>query len=130
MPIFKYFVRVSRVRRPKRVTATAEYKKYKDQALVLAERRLAEFNLLYGYQVNRISIKNQRTRWGSCSKKGNINFNYRIALLPDRLADYLVVHELCHLGEFNHSQRFWDLVARTIPDYRQRRRELRAILFT
>ena len=106
-----------------------EYKKYKLQALVLAQRRLAEFNLFYGYQVNRVSIKNQRTRWGSCSKKGNINFNYRIALLPDRLADYLVVHELCHLGEFNHSQKFWDLVAKTIPDYRLRRKELRAILF-
>ena len=130
MPIFKYFVRVRRVRRPKRVTATAEYKKYKDQALALAQRRLAEFNLFYGYQIGRVSIKNQKTRWGSCSKKGNINFNYRIATLPDRLADYLVVHELCHLGEFNHSQQFWDLVAKTIPDYRERRRELRAILFT
>jgi predicted metal-dependent hydrolase len=58
---------------------------------------------------------------------GNINFNYKIALLPPRLADYIVVHELCHLGEFNHSKAFWDLVAVAIPDYRERRAELRAI---
>ena len=104
----------------------ADYKKYKEQALALATGKTAEFNRFYGFSYNRISIRNQKTRWGSCSKNGNINYNYRIALLPEPLADYLVVHELCHLGQMNHSRKFWDLVAKTIPDYKERRRALRS----
>jgi predicted metal-dependent hydrolase len=72
-----------------------------------------------------ITIKNHRTRWGSCSKRGNLNFNYRIALLPIELAEYIIVHELCHLYELNHSLRFWRHVARLQPDYAARRRRLR-----
>ena len=74
---------------------------------------------------NKINIKNQKTRWGSCSKKGNLNFNYKIALLPQHLADYIIVHELCHLGEFNHSRSFWNLVAKVFPEYLGIRNELR-----
>ncbi len=68
-----------------------------------------------------------KTRWGSCSKKKNLNFNARIAQLPDHLIDYVIVHELCHLIEFNHSAKFWALVAQTIPDPQNCRRELRHI---
>jgi len=71
----------------------------------------------YNFKINRISIKNTKSRWGSCSKKGNLNFSYKIALLSKDLADYVIVHELCHLGEFNHSKRFWKLVSLTIPNY-------------
>ena len=60
-------------------------------------------------------------------KKGNINFNYKIALLPVHLADYIIVHELCHLGQFNHSQKFWNLVAKTFPNYLEIRKELKNI---
>lgn len=102
-----------------------DFLKYKKQALALAEDRLAHFNKSYGYSWNKITIKNQKTRWGSCSKRGNLNFNYKIALLPGKMADYIIVHELCHLGAFNHSQKFWNLVAREIPDYREIRRSLR-----
>ncbi|PIP23438.1 MAG: hypothetical protein COX90_01110 [Candidatus Nealsonbacteria bacterium CG_4_10_14_0_2_um_filter_38_17] len=70
-------------------------------------------------------MKNQKTRWGSCFKKGNPNFNYKIALLSQRLADYIVVHELCHLGELNHSQKSWNLVAKAVPDYPEIRDELK-----
>lgn len=63
--------------------------------------------------------------WGSCSKKGNLNFNWRLIQLPPELADYVIVHELCHLKELNHSQRFWDLVGQAIPDYKERRQALR-----
>lgn len=98
----------------------------KAKALAFIQERLAHFNTKYGYKWNIITIRQQKSRWGSCSKKRNLNFNYKIALLPEYLADYIVVHELCHLGEFNHSDRFWTLVARTIPDYRERRRELRS----
>ncbi len=103
-----------------------EYLVHKKRAHALAVERLRHFNSFYGFSYERISIRNQKTRWGSCSKKGNLNFNYRIALLPPHLADYIIVHELCHLGAFDHSRKFWNMVARTIPAHRELRRELRA----
>lgn len=93
------------------------YLAYKEKARKLVEERVVHFNRFYKFKVGRISIKNTQTRWGSCSRKGNLNFNYRIAFLPPKHADYIVVHELCHLGEFNHSKKFWALVEKTIPDY-------------
>ncbi len=94
-----------------------EFIKHKENAQKLAEKKVAKFNKIYKFKYSKINIKNQKTRWGSCSKKGNLNFNYKIALLPERLAEYIVVHELCHLGQFNHSRKFWNLVAKTIPNY-------------
>lgn len=102
-----------------------DYVKYKGQAVELALGRIKYFNRIYGVKFNKINIKNQKTRWGSCSKKGNLNFNYKIILLPEQLADYIIVHELCHLKEFNHSQKFWNLVAKTIPDCLELRNELK-----
>lgn len=102
-----------------------DYLKYKPQALVLAKAKVVQWNSCYGFSYNRISIKNQKTRWGSCSKKGNLNFNYKIVHLPEKLTDYLIVHELCHLKEMNHGRNFWNLVAQAIPDYKNSRRELR-----
>jgi len=102
-----------------------DYIKYKEQALALAQSRILHFNKTYGFRINRINIKNQKTRWGSCSKKGNLNFNYKIALISERLADYIIVHELCHLKEFNHSQKFWNLVALATPDYLELKSELK-----
>lgn len=104
-----------------------KYIKNKEQARILIEKKIQEFNSHYKFIFNDIRIKNQKTCWGSCSKKGNLNFNYKIAALPEKLVDYIVVHEICHLGELNHSKRFWDLVAQKIPDYRERRRELKKI---
>lgn len=102
-----------------------EFIKHKTQALALAQSRVEYFNKLYNFKFNKINIRNQKTRWGSCSKKGNLNFNYKIALLSPSFADYIIVHELCHLGEFNHSHNFWNLVAKTIPDYLSIRKELK-----
>lgn len=101
------------------------YKIYKEKAKNLALERLEHFNKLYNYKFFRVSIRNQQTRWGSCSKKGNLNFNYKIALISQDLCDYIIVHELCHLKELNHSQKFWDLVAQTIPNYKERRKRLK-----
>ena len=128
--IKKYFkVRVRVVRRRIRVKnkkgSKSEYLKYKNQALDLVKNKLEHFNQFYNFKYNKVTVRNQSTRWGSCSKSGNINFNYKLALLSESLVDYVVVHELCHLGEFNHSKNFWDLVARTVPDYKERRQELR-----
>ncbi|OGZ70732.1 MAG: hypothetical protein A3F47_00420 [Candidatus Staskawiczbacteria bacterium RIFCSPHIGHO2_12_FULL_38_11] len=104
-----------------------EYQKYKEAARALVKNRITHYNTLYRFNVNRIAIKNSKTRWGSCSKKGNLNFNYKIALLPLELADYVIVHELCHLGEFNHSKKFWHLVSLTIPDYKKLKKRFKNI---
>lgn len=102
-----------------------DYLKYKDEAYKLAVNRVNYFNQKREFNFNRINIKNQKTRWGSCSRKGNLNFNYKIALLPKPLSDYIIVHELCHLKEFNHSKKFWKLVSQTIPNYAEVRNELK-----
>ena len=99
--------------------------KKREQARRFVEGRIKYFNSFYNFKINRIAIKNQSTRWGSCSSKGNLNFNYKIIYLRLALADYLIVHELCHLGEFNHSKKFRDLVSKTIPDYVNINKELR-----
>ena len=103
-----------------------DYLKYKEEACTMATERVQHFNNIYTFQYNNIHIKNQKTRWGSCSKKGNLNFNYKIALLPQRLSDYIIVHELCHLKEFNHSKKFWKLVEKTVPDYTKIKDELKS----
>ena len=102
-----------------------EYRQYKKEALHLVRRLLTEYNEYYKFKINSIRIKNQKTRWGSCSRQGNLNFSYRLALLPEDLARYIIVHELCHLRELNHSPRFWQLVAQTCPDYLVKRKQLR-----
>jgi predicted metal-dependent hydrolase len=103
---------------------SVRYLKHKEQARAVIKERLEHFNAFYQFSYKRVAIKNHKSRWGSCSKKGNLNFNYRLVHLPLRLLDYVVVHELCHLGEFNHSKRFWALVAKALPDWQVRRKEL------
>lgn len=97
----------------------------KAQALRAFTQRLKELNLAYGFEYKRVSIRDQSTRWGSCSKTGTLSFNFRLYTLRPKVQDYVLVHELCHLKEMNHSPRFWALVARTLPDYLTLRRELK-----
>ncbi|HLM84024.1 MAG TPA: YgjP-like metallopeptidase domain-containing protein [Candidatus Bathyarchaeia archaeon] len=104
-----------------------DYLRYKDQAKLLVEKKLVAFNGLYNFSWKKIVIRNPITRWGSCSEKGNLNFSYRLVFLPEDLQDYIIVHELCHLGQFNHSQNFWSLVGQTIPDYQKKRSAIRAL---
>ena len=75
--------------------------------------------------VNRIAVKEQKTRWGSCSAKGTLSFNWRLMLAPPAILDYVVVHELCHLTHMNHSAAFWQAVEAVYPDYRSARRWLK-----
>jgi hypothetical protein len=103
-----------------------DYYKSRYKAKALARERVAFFNALYKHKVGEIDVRNQKTRWGSCSAKGNLTFNFKILFLPPRARDYIIVHEICHLKEFNHSQKFWDLVAKTIPDYKAIRRAIRS----
>ena len=104
-----------------------EFEKYKEEARVLARRRLEYFNKFYNFKWQNISIKNTKTRGGSCSRKGNLNFNYKIVLLAPELSDYIIVHELCHIGEFNHSKNFWKLVTKTIPNCLELRKQIKQI---
>lgn len=80
-----------------------------------------------GVTVGKVTIRNQKTRWGSCSAKGNLNFNYQIYYLPDELLDYVVVHELAHRRHMNHSEEFWKEVEKYLPMYQQCRKKLREI---
>ena len=80
-------------------------------------RRVAQFTPQVGVSVGRITIRCQHTRWGSCSSKENLNFNCLLMLCPEWVRDYVVIHELCHRCEMNHSPRFWALVAANCPDY-------------
>jgi predicted metal-dependent hydrolase len=103
------------------------YLTYKEATRVLVHRRLSELNV-HGFAYHRVAIKNMTSRWGSCSSKKNLNFNYRILFLPAHLQDYIIVHELCHLKVFNHSPTFWNLVAETAPNYKACRSELKKIV--
>jgi len=105
-----------------------DYLKHKEEARAIAHERTAYFGNLYGLSYNKIYIRDQKTCWGSCSTKKNLNFNYKILFLSKELRDYVVVHELCHLQEMNHSPKFWALVAKTIPNHKEVRRELKKIL--
>jgi len=94
-------------------------------AKIFVLEKIKHFNNFYKFKINKVFIKNQKSRWGSCSSKGNLNFNYKIIYLRPELADYLIVHELCHLGELNHSKKFWALVEKTIPNYVKINKELK-----
>ncbi len=90
----------------------------------IVSERVAYYAPIIDVKYNRITIKIQHKRWGSCSGKRNLNFNILLGLCPLEVINYVVVHELCHLIEFNHSQQFWNLVEGILPDYRERRRWL------
>ncbi len=95
------------------------------QARQVIPLRVAYFADILGVNYGRIAIRSQKTRWGSCSAKGNLNFNCLLMLMPEEIMDYVVVHELCHLIELNHSKAFWAEVERVLPDYKERRKWLK-----
>ena len=132
MPWFSVVRRRTVRRRVRKATARSkdEHKLLGPIARALVAERLLHFNHHYGYIYGKVFIRNTRTRWGSCSSRGNLGFNYRIAKLPPALQSYIVVHELCHLKEFNHSPAFWRLVEETIPSWKARRSELRKYRLT
>lgn len=91
-----------------------------DKALKVIPERVRYYAPIMGVKYGKITIRNQKTKWGSCSEKGNLNFNCLLMLMPDEIVDYVVVHELAHLKELNHSAAFWSIVESVLPDYKQR----------
>ena len=123
-------------------TQQKKVEKYREQVHVITEEerrdgilrarkifpeRTAYFAKCMGVTYNRITIREQKTRWGSCSSAGNLNFNWKLVLMPPELLDYVVVHELAHRKEMNHSPRFWAIVERELPDYCNRREKLKIL---
>jgi predicted metal-dependent hydrolase len=96
-----------------------EYQKIRAQARQTAEQKVSQWNLRLPFSFTGITIRNQKSRWGSCSSSGRLSFHARIYELPEDLQDYLVVHELCHLSVMDHSPRFWALIERMLPEARQ-----------
>lgn len=97
------------------------------KALKIFPERTAFFAERMGVDYGRITVREQKTRWGSCSQKGNLNFNWKLVLMPQEILDYVVVHELAHRKEMNHSARFWAIVEQVLPDYQNRRNELKKL---
>lgn len=98
---------------------------YKEQAFSVFSERVRIFSAQYGFLPKQVKISSARTRWGSCSPDGTLNFTWRLVMAPLEVVDYVVVHELVHLRVKNHSSRFWKEVERIMPDYKERRKWLR-----
>lgn len=96
-----------------------QIKELADQAVEYIPKRVKYYAEKENFVYNKITIKNLVSRWGSCSTKGNLNFNCLLMLMPDYVIDYIVVHELCHLREMNHSEKFWTEVEKIMPDYQR-----------
>ena len=100
---------------------------YRGEASAHLPARIEHYAPRLGVRPSRVTIRGQRSRWGSCSTRGTVSLNWRLMMAPSSLADYVVVHELCHLRHMNHSPRFWAMVGTVVPDYRERRRRLNAL---
>lgn len=102
-----------------------EIRKLVKLAKTVIPQKVAYYARLMGVTYGRITIRRQKTRWGSCSREGNLNFNCLLVMTPPEVLDYVVVHELSHRIEMNHSQRFWKVVEKVMPNYRIQRKWLK-----
>ena len=124
--MFKFLFRTRIIRRRiHNQGARSEYLMHKEIARKLVHEKLAYWNQFYNLEYKKVFIKNTKTKWGSCSSKGNLNFSYKIVFLDPELQDYLIVHELCHITEMNHGENFWNLVQQQIPKAKHLHQKLR-----
>ena len=130
--IVQKWFETERIRRQKAERPPRDYEQnpalevqYRKEARRRITERAAYFAEKMGVDYGRIAIRAAKTRWGSCSARGNLNFHWKLILMPPAILDYVVVHELAHRIEMNHSPRFWAQVERILPDYRERRRWLK-----
>lgn len=100
-------------------------KRYRRAARQQFERRVAYYHPITGGTYTSVTVRDQKTRWGSCSSRGTLSFNYRLIFAPPEVLDYVVVHELCHLTHMDHSRNFWNMVASVMPQYRVYKQWLR-----
>ena len=101
-----------------------ELHKLGHQALGVIPKKVAQYAREMGVGYGQITIRNQKTRWGSCSAKGNLNFNCLLMLAPEEVLNYVIIHELAHRREMNHSRAFWNIVSEQMPDYKEKIRWL------
>lgn len=99
--------------------------RYRDSARSIFTDRVKYYHTFTGGNYTSITIRDQKTRWGSCSSRGTLSFNYRLIFAPQKVLDYVVVHELCHLTHMNHSKDFWNMVEQVMPDYKTYKNWLR-----
>ena len=125
--IFKNIERLSKKSQKK--VFQKDWKQNKEVFLKVAKQKIEEFNTFYNFKYKKVNIRDQKSRWGSCSQKGSLNFNYRVFLLPKKEMDYVIIHEICHLKEMNHSKKFWDLVEKKSPDYKKIKKDLDKYIF-
>ena len=100
---------------------------YKDKARDIITNMIEEYSVIMGIKPSNVRITNAKTRWGSCSSKGNVNFSWYLVMAPKEQIEYVVVHELAHMKEMNHSQRFWNIVEKYMPGYKERKKGLKAL---
>ncbi len=98
---------------------------YRKQALSVIREKAEKYADILKVSYNDIRIKDQKSRWGSCSSRKNLNFNWRILMAPEPVCDYVIIHELCHLVYMDHSPRFWGFVEQICPDHKQHRKWLK-----
>lgn len=124
--IYQNYLKMKKIPKPVQQKDKSDYEKrleapYRMAAKSYIPRRVAYYADILGVTYGKISIRDQKTRWGSCSSKGNLNFNWKLMLAPPGVLDYVVVHELCHRKEMNHSPQFWKEVETVLPDYKEHR---------
>ncbi len=115
------------LRKRRTVRKRSTYLDHKELARSLIHARLEALARQHDFSYKRVAIRDTKRSWGSCSSNGNLNFSYKLLFLPPCLRDYIIIHELCHLRELNHSQAFWDQVEQILPAYRELKHDLRRL---
>lgn len=123
--IYKQAKRMLAQKEMRPVRTSKEEHMLHEKAEVVLREKTEYYAKMLGVVCQHIRIGDQKTFWGSCSSRGRISYNWHLVLMPDKIQNYVVVHELCHLMEMNHSPKFWSLVEKIIPDYREQRKWLK-----
>lgn len=125
--IEKHLLESSKKQEKEAALSEAEIKKIKNEARKYLTEKTEHYSKIMGLKYGRITITSAKTRFGSCSSKGNISYSYRLMLYPESAREYVVVHELAHLAEMNHSKRFYSIVEKILPDYKKRKELLKSL---